>query len=212
MIKTGLLPQLTYEHLSEIPVNVRKIDYVSLQQRGTQVWDIANDLPTPPDVAMRRYVNQRFKPVFGSGILKLDLQKAQITRDSIPNQNKLLSYVPFANNEDYTLEIVLNIESLYQSGIPDSQKTLRLVRKIRMPLNVTVAYREAKLQRTVEEIIRNVDEVLIQTLIDEFNLISRKNRPQFAIEAKTEVPEVQTKFGQHINNFEKNINSSKTEE
>ncbi len=189
------LPQLTYEHLTKIPVNVKRIEFSSKTQRGAQAWDIASTLPTPPDVAMRRYLEQRFKPAAADGLLDVVLTKAQITKADAPNENKLLSYIPLANNEDYTIEIIVDIESLYLSGMPDRQTTTRFVRKIRMPLNVTMAYREARLQRTLEEMVRDIDESMILTLSDQMNLISKRNIPVHTIDVKTFVPKTQTKMG-----------------
>ena len=204
------LPQLTFEQLKPIPVNVAKINITSQTMRGAKAWDIANTMTTPPDTAMRRYLDNRFKVNGRHGVLDIHLAKATVVQESAPNENRLLSYIPLANNEDYTLEIVLDLKSSYLSGQPDSATQTRFIRRVRMPLNVTLAYRDAKLQRTLEELIRDIDEGLSLTLSNQFNLITKSNIPTYALDVKTVVPEIQTKLGQTTKNIGDGINETRT--
>lgn len=202
--------QITYEHLKAIPINVKRINVTSATQRGAKAWDITDTMVTPPDTAMRRYLAQRFKANSADGILNVHLAKAEVIKDEAPNENKFLSYIPLANNEDYTIEIVVDLESQYMSGLPDSKTSSRFVRKVRMPLNVTMSYREAKLQRTLEEMIRDIDEGMISTLANQMGLISRQNVPVYAIDVKTPVPKTQTKFGELANDVGDGMRNART--
>jgi hypothetical protein len=184
-----ILPQLTYDHLVTIPLNVSRIEMTSETQRGAQAWDIANNLPTPPDMALRRYLEQRFKASGAHGVLQVTLNKAHIQVDDTANENKLLSFIPLANNQDYTFEVVIDLNNQYQSGLPDTKTSTRFVRKTKMPLNATMSYRDARLQRTLEELIRDIDEAMISTFSNQFNILSDKNIPQKTMFIKTIVPD-----------------------
>jgi len=182
------LPTLTYAHLTPVPVQVANINFVRNTERGAKTWDMANDLPTPPDVALQHYLNQRYRVNGSSGTLELTLDKADIFRDEVANENKILSYIPLADEEDYTFEIIVKLATKYLSGQPDYSTSLRFVRKVRMPLNSTIAYREARLQRTLEEIVRDIDDAMISELSNKFDLILKQNIPTMAIRPKTELP------------------------
>jgi|GEM_PF-1902092 len=193
------LPQLTYEHLSKTPVHVKEIKFNSLTQRGAGVWDVANTLPTPPDVAMSRYLEQRFKPIGADGLLNMTLAKANIFKVSAPNDNQILSYLSIANVDEYTFEIIVEMESLYNSGLPDRKTSTRFVRKVRMPVNATAAYREAKFQRTLEEIIKDMDNKITSIFVDQFEIVKKRNRPDESITVKTEIPSIETELQLKLN-------------
>jgi hypothetical protein len=184
------LPQLTFEHLVTIPVNVAKMDVSTRTKGRANAWDIANKLATPPDVAMQRYLHQRYKPVGANGVLNVNLTKADVIVKSVPNENSFLSYIPFVNDDEYSFEITVELENLYNSGLPDRTSSTRFVRKVRVPPQATLAYREAILQRTMEEIIRDIDEALAIALVDEYKIVNRKNLPVKAMPVKTVIPEL----------------------
>jgi len=195
------VPKITYENLNTIPVGVSRIVMTSDTQRGAQPWDMANDLPNPPDKTLQRYLNQRYEAKGRNGVLNVVLRKADISRDSVPNDNALLSFIPLANNEDYVFEIIIDLESQYQSGSPNMRTTKRFVRRVKMPLNVTMDYREAKLQRTLEEMVRDIDEAMIETLSNQFNIIAAKDVPNRSIYLETKVPKKATGMGNVLDNI-----------
>ena len=182
------LPEINYNTLDVIPVDVSRIEIDTQTQPGAQAWDVSNSVTTSPDTAMRRYLQKRYKANGQNGFLKFNLEKAEITSQSVPNKNKILSFIPLANVMDYTMEIVVNIDSAYHSGQPDYNTSTRFVRKTRMPVDVTLAYREARLQKTLEEMVRDIDDAMITTLSHKFNLISQNNIPTQNIAVKTKLP------------------------
>ena len=186
------LPQLTFEHLVDIPVRVSKINITSDTQRGAQAWDIANTMTTPPDIAMRRYLNERFKAAGADGVLNINLAKADVYYAEVPNSNKLLSYIPFADEHEHTFEIVVNLQSQYLSGTPDSTSAMRFVRRIKLPPHVTMGYREAMLQRALEELIADIDEAISLKLVQELRLVNQTDLPTSKMEIKTKLPEIET--------------------
>jgi len=193
-----VIPDITFEHLRAIPVQVSAITVTSDTQRGAQAWDIADTMITPPDVAMRRYLQQRYTAAGRDGLLDIDLSRATVEKSSVPNENKLLSFTSLANNDDYTIEIIVDMTTKYVSGQPDRVTSRRFVRKTRMPVNVTMAYREAKLQQTLEEMVRDMDQALTRALSDQLGLIAQNDIPAGNIAVKTTLPEHQTKIGREL--------------
>lgn len=192
------LPELTFAHLNPLPVNVSRIEFTNNTQRGAQIWDVTGNLPTPPDIAMRRYLNQRFKADGADGILNITLSKADVIEQTVPNDIKLLSYIDLADQENYRFEIIVDLERLYFTGEPNTRTSIRFTRDAKMPSNVSLAYREAKLQRTLEEMIRDIDEALVTTIGYKFNLISPNDIPRQALPVGTVLPETETKIGEFI--------------
>jgi len=186
------LHQLTFEHLKKIPVDVKDIDIGIQTQRGATAWDVSTDMPTPPDIAVRRYLNQRFDAKGDAGVLTMTIQKATMSVEEVPNDNRFLAFIPFADQHDFTFEVVLDLESQYHSGLPDRKTTTRFVRKIKLPPHVTIAYREAALQRALEKMLVDMDESIAIALSNEFSLIKGSDIPHRAIEVKTEIPEIET--------------------
>ncbi len=113
------LSELTFEHLIDVPVNVAQVQITSETKRGAQAWDIANTIKTPPDVAMQRYLKNRYKASGRDGVLNINLSKADVYYSEVPHSNKLLSVIPFANEHEHTFEIVVDLENKYISGLPD---------------------------------------------------------------------------------------------
>lgn len=189
------LPELTFAHLQTLPVQVSRIEFIPETQRGATMWDSGNDLPTPADTAMTRYIAKRFKASGVDGVLRIHLKKAQITAQEMPNANKILSYIPLADTDEYTYEILVDIENMYMAGRPNVRSTKRFVRKIQMPINVTMAYREAKLQRTLEEMMRDIDTSLVQTMAYNLQVIDGKDIPSSKMKVETQLPAKETRIG-----------------
>lgn len=200
---TPPVPQLTFAHMQKIPVDVERVEYDSYVRRGATLWDVANDLPTPPDLAMQRYLNNRFDAVGPSGVLKVDLVESRVTSTEVANPNKVLSYIPLANINEYTFEIVVSVESRYQTGRPNAKNTMRFVRKRTIPTDSTLAYREALLQKTLEELIRDIDEALLNILSTQFKLIQYTGAPGYELPVQTQLPETETNTGVYWKNFTK---------
>lgn len=202
------LPELTFEQMNQIPVNVSRIEFVNDTQRGAHVYDdVANSLPTPPDIAMRRYLNQRFKANAADGVLKITLTKAEVKEGEVPNDVKLLSFIDLANNENYRFEVIVDLERMYLAGQPNLKSSVRFTRDAKMPMNVSLAYREAKLQRTLEEMMRDIDEALITSIGYKFGLIDANNIPRRALPVNTELPENETRVGAFANETFNRMNS-----
>lgn len=202
------LPQMTFAQLHTIPVNVGRIDFTTETQRGSSMWDMAEDLPTPPDVAMTRYLDKRFRATGGDGVLRVNLQKAQITAEDVSNENVFLSYTGLADVTQYTFDVIVEMDSRYHAGQPNTKMEKRFMRKVRMPVNATIAYREAKLQRTLEEIMRDLDDSLLQSLSRTFKLIDVKDLPVRNLPVDTELPEIETNVGAHWNEFKQDVNET----
>ena len=192
MEKATPLHQLTFEHLSKMPVAVKDIQINLETQRGAKAWDISSAMPTPPDIAIRRYLSQRYVSKGSEGILKMTVKKADISFEKVPNDNRFLSVIPFADQHDHTFEVILDLESAYNSGLPDRKTTTRFVRKIKLPPHVTIAYREAALQRGMEEMLVDIDEAIGIALSSEFGLIKMSDIPEKSLPVKTEIPEIET--------------------
>lgn len=197
--KTPPLEPAGFSNLQTIPINVSRIEYDSYIQRGANTWDVAHELVTSPDVAMQRYLKQRFKPNTKSGVLKIDLEKAQVSTTEVKNDNKILSFIPLANMTEYTFEIVVSVENQYQVGKPNTKNTLRYVRKKAIPLNKTIAYREALLQVTLEELIRDFDEGLLNMLSTKYDILRLKEG--MSLKPKTILPETESELGVYFENL-----------
>jgi hypothetical protein len=182
------LPQLTFAHLVQIPVNIQKMRVTAETMRGAQPWDIANDLPTPPDVAMVRYLERRYKPIGGNGTLLISLAKATVDVREVANDIKFLSYFDVANMNEFTYEIIVDLETQYMTGMPNRRTSLRFVRSVTMPMKESLSYREARLQRTLEELIRDIDEGVTRTLSNEFGLIAKNDIPISSMDIRTAEP------------------------
>jgi hypothetical protein len=198
--KTPPLELAGFSNLKTIPLDVSRIEYDSYVRRGANTWDVADDLSTPPNIAMQNYLNQRFKPNSDSGVLKIDLEKAQVSISEVKNENKILSYIPLANMSEYVFEIVVGIENQYQVGTPNTRNTLRFVRKKAIPLNKTMAYREALLQTTLEELIRDFDEGLLNMLANQYKIMRFDN--SLSLSPQTELPETESQLGVYIKNIQ----------
>jgi hypothetical protein len=182
------LPELTFAHLVEIPLQIRDIDFISETRRGAQPWDIAGSLVTPPDIAMRRYLQHRFDAKGSQGVLTLELAKADIFYNEIPNENPLLDSFALANRDEYSFEIIVNLSANYISGHPDRETSLRFFRKVVMDQGVSPTFRDAKLQRVLEEIISDIDGALISEFAHNFNILNERDRPFHNIAPLTAEP------------------------
>jgi len=183
------LPELTFEQMNRIPVTISRIDFTNTtRQRHIPSWNREpTPLPTPPDIAVRRYLSKRFMADGTDGVLTMTLIKADVKESEIPNEMKILSYIPLANQINYRFEVEIDLERLYLSGQPNVKTNLHFTRDTRMAANASLAHKEAELQRTLEELVHDIDEALITAIGYQFNLIAPHNIPRRVAPVNTTV-------------------------
>jgi hypothetical protein len=141
---------------------------------------------------MQRYLNERYKAAGADGVLTMNLAKAKVYYSEVPHENTFLSYIPFVNEHEHTFEVIVDLENKYISGLPDRKTSTRFVRRIKMPPHVTMAYRDASLQRAMELLIRDIDEAITSTLVHEFNIVKPENVPVKSMPIKSVEPQMET--------------------
>src|SRR5579859_208531 len=73
------LPEMTFLHKPPIRLNIARVEVVSEYTAPTVRPNIEYDMPVSPETALRKWVQDRLKPVGKSGILRVVIHNASAT-------------------------------------------------------------------------------------------------------------------------------------
>lgn len=165
------LPELSYAHVVQIPVNVGQVDVVNNYKPGADLRDVSGSFPTPPDMALQNYANNRFKPMGGQDILKIVIDDSHIFHDEEKARGALRRWMGIDSKDIYMAEMKVRVFTISPSGGHSQQVTMTFTGKLEVPESYSIADREAKQLQFVEILMGKVDHAFIDTLQNKLHLI-----------------------------------------
>ena len=88
---TQRLPEMTFRNLEPIQLNVGRIEIVSEYQPPGRAPHIEAEMPVAPDSAIRRWVQDRLRPVGREGTVRVVIRDAQATETPLATSNSLFT-------------------------------------------------------------------------------------------------------------------------
>lgn len=76
-------PQLTFQHLPQIPLNVARVDIVDAQQ-SVGGKHIEQQMPVAPRAALERWAHDRLQPTGGNGVARFIITQASVVEQELP--------------------------------------------------------------------------------------------------------------------------------
>lgn len=88
---TRHLPEMTFSNLQPIQLDVGRIEIVSEYQPPGRAPHIEAEMPVAPDNAVRRWVQDRLRPVGREGTVRVVIRDAQATETPLATSNSLFT-------------------------------------------------------------------------------------------------------------------------
>lgn len=163
-------PQLTFEQLPQIPLDVGSVDFLLNYNPGADPRDISSRFVISPHEALRRYTARRFAPMGGGGRLKVMVDVASVHMREIPQKNKTLAWADIGTEDEYEVDVTYQLQPVSYDGQEGTLMQWKFHRTLVMPKSVSLAEREKKQIAFLEKLIADVDASAVPALKGPLNL------------------------------------------
>lgn len=171
--RTAALPALTFAHLDPVPVDVTEIDIENLYNPASNPDDVSETFPTPPDIALRRYAEQRLTVSEKMpGTLKFVIEDARVHHNFIKPENGIVRWTGFADKDRYEVVMKIRLYTVMPSGQDSPHSILNMRKAITIPQSYSLAEKEEAQFEFLRSMMDDVDKAVISTLSEKMDIVS----------------------------------------
>ena len=152
------MPELTFEHMAPFPVNVAKIDVENQYDPASDPQDVSSSFPSPPDIMLRRYAENRLQPVGQQGTLKFVIEDSHIHHSLVQPAGKFTGWLGIDRKDLYEVVMRLRMFEITADGHERTNAVLNLRRSISIPQRYSVAEKDIEKFKFLEMLMQDVDE------------------------------------------------------
>lgn len=174
------LPSLTEQFTQPYYVNVSRVVVETKYSPLANPKDVSSTFPTPPDLALKTYAENRFKPAGGQGTLHFVIEDASVTKEDLKSTNSIARWVNADNRDRYTATIKIGLYRDVQGGfgtIGASGAQLKAERTLTIPDGISLDERDRHLQGFMATLLADIDRTAIGALSDTMKLSTVEPAP-----------------------------------
>lgn len=164
------MPELTFTHLDRMAVQVASVKVDNNYHQGSDKRDVSSSFPTPPDILLRRYAENKFQPSSSTGTLKFVIDGANIHHSLVQPQGKFSGWMGIGRKDLYevTMRIKMFVED--STGAEGTHSILNMRRSIAIPQRYSVAEKEQEKFRFLELLMDDVDQAVTRTIHEKMDI------------------------------------------
>ena len=166
------LPDMTFEHVEPLPLKVATVEVINKYSPGGDEQDVSASLPTPPDIALRRYAERRLQNDDVAGALKFVIEDAYVHHKEIVPEKGIMSWMKSEAKDIYNVVMKIRMYSLDAQGLQSDHSILTFRRSITIPQSYSLSEKEYEQFKFIEDMVAEVDGVVTSTLMHKLNLVS----------------------------------------
>ena len=169
------LPEMTFDHIVPLPLDVAKIDIENDYNPSADPKDVSSSLPTPPDILLRRYAEKKLSAAAKPGgsderTLKFIIEDAHVYQQTIAPDNKMLKWLHMGGKERYDVFMRVRMYTVDAGGHQSTHSILNFTRYIAIPQNYSLAEKELEQFGFLEMLMKDADKAIEETLRDKMGL------------------------------------------
>ena len=164
-------PELNFTNISPYHVEASRVEVENKYVPGADPKDISSTFPVSPDIALRRYAENRLQPGGQPGSLKFIIEDARVYQTVIKPDNQVVNWMGAGNQDQY--EVFLKVSLFYtnEMGMQQGrQGVLTFNRTLTMPSSVSLAERELRQLKFLELLMKDVDASVSKALTEKFSM------------------------------------------
>lgn len=173
--------ELSFTNVPPYHVNAARVEVETRYVAGADPKDVASSWAVSPDVAVRRYAENRLQPSDmpgQTGALKFVIDDARVYKTMIQPDNKVVNWVGAGNQDQYEMFLKLAIYYTDDVGMQTGRKgELSFNRTLTMPASVSLAEREKRQLQFLEQLMKDVDVAVAKALSEKFSMVDADAQP-----------------------------------
>ena len=152
-VPTNKQPQITFQHLPQIPLNVARVDIVDAEQ-PVGGKHIEQQMPVAPRVALERWARDRLQPIGGNGVARFIITQASVVEQELPTTGGVRGVLTNEPAQRYDGVMEVTLEIVDGSGGNDAVAT-KVQRQHSVNEKVTLANREQQWFTMVDNMMQD---------------------------------------------------------
>ena len=158
-------PQLSFANYMPMTLNVQSSDVTEAYSNPNDPDDVSGQFIVTPAEAIKRYAANRFKAAGAAdGRFNIEIQDSRVHLRQIKQESKVLAAMDAGTEDEYHVWLVLKV-TMAPSGFQGSQSTtIKMDRTLIMRSSVTLADREMKQIKFLEQLVSDVDKRINEAL------------------------------------------------
>ncbi len=175
-------PELSFTNISPYHVEASRVEVENKYVPGADPKDISSTFPVSPDIALRRYAENRLQPGGVQGALKFIIEDARVYQTQIKPDNKVVNWMGAGNQDQYEVFLKLNLFYTDELGMQQGrQGVLNFNRTLTMPSSVSLAEREVRQLQFLDQLMKDVDVAVSKALAEKFSMADGDALPLTAL-------------------------------
>ncbi|MDP6829410.1 MAG: hypothetical protein QF521_07965 [Alphaproteobacteria bacterium] len=157
-------PELRFNHLPVIELNVARIDIVEQYRSPLRPPNVEHELPLAPAKAMRNWANDRLRAVGSSGRAVFVIADASVKAQPLQKKKGLKAMFTLDQAARYNARLEARLEVETAAGLGKGFAAAAATRQRTMPEAVSMNDRDDALYRFVEEATKDFDRVMVANI------------------------------------------------
>ncbi len=148
------LPEITFRDQPPFQLNVGRVEVVSQYQAPAEPPHIEYDMPVSPENAIKRWVQDRLKPVGRSGVLRVVIRKASATETPLKTDQGVKSVFEKQQVARVDMAIDVALQILDEHQFVTSEVSAKIERNRTEPEGMTLDQRDKMLYDMVVDLMK----------------------------------------------------------
>lgn len=149
------------EFSQRLGVDAARIQIIDTPNAAVYANDVSGSFPTPLDVALHSYVNNRLAAAGAEGTFYITVEEARITRENIESASTLARRFNLDNRDRYTAQIRLRLSRENPVAPGAAYTETRVQRTWTIPDHLTIADREREQNAFMTQLLRDIDAAVV---------------------------------------------------
>ena len=174
------LPSLTAQFAQPYFVDAAAIAVETKYDPMANPKDVSSTFPTPPDLALKRYAETRFKPAGAQGILHFVIEDASVFKEDLESSNEMARWINVDNRDRYTASVRIGLyrDAVTGYSAPGAMGTqMKAERSLTIPDGVSLDERDRYLQDFMAKMLGDIDQSVTAALLNTLKLSAVEPAP-----------------------------------
>jgi hypothetical protein len=154
---TLVFPELTFQHLKPLSLNVAKLEIVSAYKPSMSAPNVDHLFHMSPAGALRRWTEDRLRAVGKNGLARFTILEASVTETPLDMKKGIIGAFTKDQSERYDATLEAKLEIFDDDGLSIGFARAKATRSVTVREDASVNQREQVWFRLTEELVRDID-------------------------------------------------------
>jgi hypothetical protein len=158
------LAELSFTDMPPVYVSAADIHVTDNYVPAADPQDVSSRLPTPPDIAVRRYAETRLRPGGGVGVLNLVIENSTVHAQPVAADTTIERWTGTGTSTQYDATLRVSFSKQSDTRQAETSHAVDVSRSVTIPDSYSIAEREETLQAFTRNIVTDVDKAVVTAL------------------------------------------------